>query len=64
MREDFVHVFFDCPFIRPVCENIFTTYYNVRVNDLDRKKFFFTGIVDTLFNGDNTLYVLTATLIN
>jgi hypothetical protein len=64
MREDFAHVFYDCPFIRPVCENIFTTYYNVRVIDLDRKKIFFTGIVDTLLNGDKTLYLLTATLIN
>jgi hypothetical protein len=64
MREDFAHVFYDCPFIRPVCENVFTTYYNVRVNDLDRKKIFFTGIVDTLHNGDKTLYLLTATLIN
>jgi hypothetical protein len=64
MREDFAHVFYDCPFIRPVCENIFTTYYNVRVNDLDRKKIFFTGMVDTLHNGDQTLYLLTATLIN
>ncbi len=51
-------------FSQAVCENIFTTYYNVRVNDLDRKKIFFTGIVDTLLNGDKTLYLLTATLIN
>ncbi len=64
MREDFAHIFFDCPHIRPVCERVYSTYYNIRLDEAGKRRCFFTGLTENFFNGDNTVNVLTATLIN
>jgi hypothetical protein len=64
MREDFPHIFLDCPYIRPVCDRVYNTYFNIRLDEARKRRCFFTGLTENFYNGDNTLNVLTATLIN
>jgi hypothetical protein len=64
MREEFAHVFYDCPYIRPLCDRAYDIYFRHRLDDAQKKLCYLTGIVETLHKNDSTFYILTATLIN
>lgn len=64
MREDCMHVFYDCPYIRPLCDRAYDIYFRHRLDDAQKKLFYMTGIVETLHESDIIFYIVTSTLIN
>jgi hypothetical protein len=64
MREDFIHVFYDCPHIRPLCDRAYDTYFRHRLDDEKKRLCYMTGTVDTYQKNDGFFYMLTALLIN
>jgi hypothetical protein len=49
MREDFAHIFFYCPHIRPVCDRVYSTYYNIRLDEAGKRQCVFTGLTEKFF---------------
>jgi hypothetical protein len=64
MREDFMHVFYDCPHIRPLCDRAYDIYFRHRLDDSRKKLCYMTGTVDAYQKTDSFFYMLTAILIN
>ncbi len=64
MREDFMHVFYDCPYIRPLCDRAYDIYFKHRLDDSRKRLCYMTGTVDTYQKTDIFFYMLTAILIN
>jgi len=64
MREEFLHVFYDCPYIRPVCDLAYDIYFRQRLDDAQKRLCYLTGLVETFHRNDKFFYILTATLIN
>jgi hypothetical protein len=47
MREDFIHVFYDCPYINPLCMRAYEVYFKFRMDDTQKKLCYMTGSVET-----------------
>jgi hypothetical protein len=64
MREDFMHVFYDCPYIIPLVTRAYEIYFKHRLDEAKKKLCYMTGTVVTYQKNDGFFYVLTSTLIN
>jgi hypothetical protein len=64
MREDFIHVFYDCPYINPLVNRAFEVYFRLRLDETQKKLCYMTGSVATYQKNDSFFYLLTAILIN
>jgi hypothetical protein len=64
MREDFIHVFYECPYINPLCMRAYEVYFKHRLDDTQKKLFYMTGSVETFHKNDRFFYILTSVLIN
>ncbi len=64
MREDFMHVFYDCPYIAPLVVRVYDIYFKHRLDEAQKKLCYMTGIVETYQKNDKLFYVLTSFLIN
>jgi exonuclease III len=64
MREDFIHVFYDCPHIRSLCDRAYDIYFKHRLDDTKKRLCYMTGTVDTYQKNDGFFYMLTSLLIN
>jgi hypothetical protein len=64
MREDFIHVFYDCPFILPLVTRAYDMYFRHRLDEAQKKLCYMTGSVATYQKNDTFFYMLTSILIN
>ena len=64
MREDFMHVFYDCPYIAPLVARVYDIFFKHRLDDEQKKVCYMTGIVETYQKNDALFYVLTSLLVN
>jgi len=64
MREDFIHVFYDCPYILPLVTRAYDTYFRHRLDESQKKLCYMTGSVATYQKNDAFFYMLTSILIN
>jgi hypothetical protein len=64
MREEFLHLFYDCPYIRPVCDLAYDIYFRQRLTDDQKRLCYLTGLMETFHRNDKFFYMLTALLIN
>jgi exonuclease III len=64
MREDFIHVFYDCPYVNPLVDRAYDVYFKHRLDESQKKLCYLTGTVETYQKNDSFFYVLTSVLIN
>jgi hypothetical protein len=64
MREEFMHVFYDCPFIMPLVTRAYEIYFRHRLDETQKKLCYMTGTVATFHKNDSVFYMLTSILIN
>ncbi len=64
MREDFIHVFYECPYINPLCMRAYEVYFKHRLDNTQKRLCYMTGSVETFHKNDSFFYVLTSVLIN
>jgi hypothetical protein len=65
MREEFCHVFFDCPAMGPVLDRAFGIFFLARQQTVEEKKLLvFTGLMAQSIGKDRFFGVLTSLLIN
>jgi hypothetical protein len=64
MRDEFLHVFYDCPYIRPLCDRAYEVYFRHRLDEAQKRLCYMTGIVESIHKNDNIFYMLTSTFIN
>jgi hypothetical protein len=64
MREDFIHIFYDCPYVTPLVERAYDVYFKHRLDDDQKKLCYLTGTVETYQKYDGFFNVLTSVLVN
>jgi hypothetical protein len=57
-REDFRHLFFDCPVLDGLYIRYLERYGNVQMNDNEKRSFFFTGTADGSWSGEQMIICL------
>jgi hypothetical protein len=48
-----MHVFYDCPHIRPLCDRAYDIYFRHRLDDSRKRLCYMTGTVDTYQKTDS-----------
>jgi hypothetical protein len=57
MREDFIHVFYDCPYVTPLVARAYDVYFKHRLDDAQKKLCYLTGTVETYQKNDSFLCI-------
>jgi hypothetical protein len=63
-REDFIHVFYDCPYIQNTVRMVTTELFPPSNEDHVKRRMYMSGIVTNLSAADSFLYKLTSIILN
>jgi hypothetical protein len=53
MREDFIHVFYDCHYVTPLVVRAYDVYFKHRLDENQKKLCYLTGTVETYQKNDS-----------